>query len=92
MKKVIEILRRDVPRPKTLPKPDDLIGRNYLRWGSKKGFCCPMGLHKKANSNNPIGALDFPLGVGSEDISEFADWWDKQTDPKKAMDRVWGKT
>jgi len=80
---VVEILRRDVPKPKDLPKPT----RNdcWLR------FCngyCPMGLHSEALTPAPMNNSEFPLATDdSRRVFEY--FWDNQTDPQAAVDAVW---
>ena len=94
---VIEIIRRDVPRLKTLPTLT--LTQNYLRWRKpvrKKWMrhisslstisYCPMGLHPKATTPLPIFKYEFPINnLTDEQVRSFAEWWDSQRDPKKAM-------
>lgn len=78
---VLEILRRDVKRPSTLPTytPDG------LRWGQ----CCPMGLCDLARVEEPYEAGDFP--ADEEAIQAFANWWDGLGDAEFAIEAVWPK-
>ncbi len=83
---IVEVLRRDVPRPKELPKCGDYV-LHLLRW--EKSYC-PMGLHPRANSKAPYFNInDFPSYPKIRAIQRFANWWDDQTDPRAAMDAVW---
>ena len=92
---ILDIIRRDVPRPKELPIPDAHLG---LRWNS----FCPMGLTPKTNSECPSDMNSF----GYEDefdqdddlradvlVGSFAEWWDsiQEPDAQEAMDFIWGK-
>jgi len=86
---VVEVLRRDVPRPKELPVLIEIGTGKALRWG----VCiCPMGLHKKSSSYTPTCPLDF---TGDECLNEaicaFYEWWDSLTlaDAPAAMDAIW---
>ena len=84
---VVEIIRRDVPRPEELP-----IGNTIdagLRW--EDAGKCPMGLHPKSRSFAPWYHEDFADGICSDDaVQQFAGYWDKLTDPQAAVDAVWG--
>ena len=86
---VVKIIRRDVPRPKTLPAAlyTGLQGYKCLRWADGK---CPMGMHKLAKSKTPIAPGSFPE-CSEEEISAFAVWWDRQRSAQKAVDAVWGR-
>ena len=92
---VVEILRRDVPRPGYLPvgnplrfdmvlgKRTSLSGR--IVDGNGFGWSCPMGLHPESHGRDePCG---IPFGEGGE---AFSEWWDEQEDAKAAVDAVWG--
>ena len=81
---VIDILRRDVPRPETLPILDATFGK-LLRFPNG---ACPMGLHAMANKITPVFHRDFPICC-SKDIEAFSEWWDRQPNAKAAMDEVW---
>lgn len=88
---VVEMLRRDVPRPEELPSFLHL-GR-CLRW-NRKGPCCPMGLHPKSTTGIPIRESEFAGGIHSVSrIHFFFDWWDNlpEKDAKEAVDAIWGK-
>ena len=94
---VVEIIRRDVPRPTRLPGFSIYFANiKCLRFN---GCSCPMGLHKNSTSYTPTQPEAF-LGDDlimeermrlGEPVESFAHWWDKQTDPKAAVDAVWGK-
>ena len=91
---VVEILRRDVPKPHGLPS-SRLDSGQQMHW---EGCKCPMGLHPLAESYTPttpeqsLGFIDmderFRLG---EPVDSFLEWWDAQTDPQAAVDAVWGE-
>lgn len=89
---VVYELRREVKRPKAMPKPwkerfedDDEL---TLRWKRKKGQCCPMGLHPDAKSATLLGAFTFPF-ASHRAVAAFGAWWDDQTFAKAAVDAVW---
>ena len=86
---VVKIIRRDVPRPKTLPVAMYQARRDYqsLRWANGK---CPMGMHKLAKSKTPITFGSFPK-CSEKEIFEFAIWWDRQSSAQEAVDAVWGR-
>jgi len=92
---VVEILRRDVPRPKELPMPM-VIAACYegvlprpLRWRGKgdRLSCYAIGLHPKS-TEQAYSKEDFPL-ASDEEIQAFVHWWDEQTDAHAAVDAVW---
>lgn len=94
---VVEILRRDVPRPRELPTSRTLAptndhlrwygGRSPNRWTSR---CCPMGLHPAAGLPTPRCDDEFP--ASSLAIFAFAEWWDslEDADAVAAVEAVWG--
>ena len=83
---IVEVLRRDVPRPKELPKFGLGIS-HVLRW--EKSYC-PMGLHPHAMSKAPYFHIyDFPAHPKIRAIQTFANWWEKQTDARAAVDVIW---
>ena len=92
---VVEILRRDVPRPEELPGdkwPSLSWPSPYWRRCSRLGVCCPMGLHPKSLFNAPNDASVFADGETTDDaVDSFGKWWDEQTDPQAAVDSIWGK-
>lgn len=86
---VVEILRRDVPRPPVDPQRRG----DGFRWPAASGECCPIGLHAKA----PCGAPD-DIQVESFIDVEFAaaaafiNWWDglkTLEDARQAVDLIW---
>ena len=88
---VVEILRRDVPRPTTLP--DTFAGWHgqYLRWPLNAWQnCCPMGLHRKALHHTPMNRSEFPL-CGDDAVRAYAKWFDGETDPQWVVDQTWGE-
>ncbi len=89
-RKVADILRRDVPKPKILPVRQADLPSMAFRWENKNGlFYCPMGLHPLAIVPNPFTNTDFPLAT-DEEVAAFAFWWDFQTNHQKAVDAIWG--
>ena len=87
---VIEILRRDVPRPERLP----VLSGGVLRWqfisqvtGSR--FRCPMGLHPDALDPEPDNQFGFPACPSWIAITAFWEWWDNQSDARAAVDAIW---
>ena len=82
---VVEVLRRDVPRPETLPE----FRNTRLRWGrtSRRFGKCAMGLHPKAWHDTPMTEDTFPAPESA--VVAFYGWWDSQTDPQAAVDAVW---
>jgi hypothetical protein len=88
---VVEIIRREVRRPRRLPKP--FAGKGCLRWWP--GGFCPLGMIPRAINPTPVGAWGFKdpvLGVpvlGDEAIGAFWMWWDAQTDARAAVEAVW---
>jgi hypothetical protein len=62
---VLDIIRRDVKRPRKLPRGEygalPALGSCALRWDGCK---CPMGLHPEASSECPDDVDGF-LGIGS---------------------------
>ena len=89
---VLDVIRKDVLKPEELPTSQIEDG-NFLRFTKPDGDrACPMGLHPKARSTNPMGAWSFPMLKPFEQnyiINAFAQWWDKQTDAQAAVDFVW---
>lgn len=89
---VVEVLRRDVPRPDALPTPRLIVAGSaatLLRWGGDN--CpeqCPMGLHPLARVATPSNQHHFPPCNDSE-ITAFYHWFDCETDPEAVMDAIW---
>ena len=85
--KAVEVVRRAVPLPSSMPKSSRLDG-TYLTWDGK----CPLGLIPGATRRLPLSDLDFPASVGLRSwwIESFAAWWDRQTDAQAAVEAVWG--
>lgn len=93
---VVEILRRDVPRPETLPgtlsmKPSGWC-RPPLRFINLPGCPCPMGLHP--DSITPCPGTEDAFAGGKcfyRSIYEFFHWWDDlgPDDAQAAVDAVW---
>jgi len=84
---VVEVLRRDVPRPKELPKSVGWLAWPSCRWGEK----CPMGLHPSAKRDYPLSSWGFGGMESDENVTHFWRWWDSLTEPQahKAMDLIW---
>jgi hypothetical protein len=92
---VVEVLRREVPRPKDLPKPvscghDD--PRTCLRWLGKNNIHVePMGLHPKAKTGTPTCPENFDGKTPEKAMVAFYRWWDGLTEPQAvvALDEIW---
>lgn len=91
---VVEILRRDVPRPTELPRPDEFTGK--LRWDRPEFFhgCCPLGLHPKIDYSDPWAAdVEYCLDgkITERQAWNFIHWWDGLTayDSTEAVDFIW---
>lgn len=76
---VVEILRRDVKRPRVLPTEDG----GAMRWHGR----CPMGLCCEATAIAPYTEGSFPAEY--EAIKAFAGWWDNQKDAEAAVEEIW---
>lgn len=86
---VVEIIRRDVPRPEELPTLG--FENVVLRWRNKKTKC-PMGLPDASTAVAPAVGTSFAGGVCTDTaVKAFGVWWDQQTDPQAAVDAVWGE-
>ena len=96
---VVEILRRDVPRPKRLPKirkiPVSIVGPDVhrLRW---KDCLCPLALHPRLHGHSPMceeAEQAFDSALPARVFFAFMRWWDKLTeaDAKAAVDFIWPK-
>ena len=90
---VVEILRRDVKRPKRLPKLDD---GDMLCWKIKHkgqwGWYCPMGLHPKSDNSTPAFGESFAGGeTKTTAVKSFAKWWDELylLDAAEAVAAIW---
>lgn len=95
-RKVVRILRRDVPKPAKLPK----LGRQCenLTWQRKRNGklekICPMGLHRQSTACQPYDGDSFNGGVCDDyEVRAFWEWWDDLTDDDAAaaVNRVWGR-
>lgn len=88
---VVEIIRRDVPRPETLPVAQT---NSCMRWYRGALLCCPMGLHGTAKLGAPSDGFHFEgelRNCTSDAIEQLGIWWDEQTDARAAVDAVWGE-
>ena len=90
---IVEILRRDVPRPKELPRMCFGVARwRKGMYGEDEDFC-PMGLHERSTDHAPYIGENFAGGVCTTDqVEAFFKWWDEITEPEnipEAMDAVW---
>lgn len=84
---VVKILRRDVPRPKTMPRREGRWNPE-LRWHGR----CPIGIHPAAKSKEPGSIWAWPVpGVTDRNILAFVDWWDqlKSHQARAAVDLIW---
>lgn len=88
---VLRIIRKEVEKPKKLPK----YLRDDLRWRHESGrHICPMGLHEDSESWCPTEDWEFAGGrCNEESIKFFADWWDDiiGSDAQAAVDFIWKK-
>jgi len=93
---VIEVLRRDVKKPKKASKRGILplgfdIKRDWEQGPVKQG-CCPMGLHKHSLRAWPSYSGEFAEGECSDSaVQSFGRWWDAQRNAKAAINAIWGK-
>ena len=102
---VVEVIRREVPRPKELPYYTSKLWvvevlypkvslAKALRWRVEREYCCPMGLHPKSARKEPFTNLQFAGGVcGHYCVPAFGKWWDSlgKRDAVLAIDAIWGK-
>lgn len=90
MPAVLEI-RDKIRRPKNLPSLIKTGPRTHrLRWTHPVFLtpCCPLGLYPGAGSAEATSIYEIPSLDGA--CSIFWRWWDRQTDPKAAVEAVWG--
>ena len=85
---VVKIIRKDVKRPKELPKPtcSENGEDTHLRFNR---LVCPMGLHPNAITETPCTSDDFGCDCITAEVAEFGEWWDEQTNAKAAVEAVW---
>ena len=85
---VVEVLRRDVPRPTDIPYLN--LNCGCLRW---LNGCCPMGLHPKGIVRTPVTGYAFANGLecNSGEVQAFVRWWDwlSNEDTQEAVDAIW---
>lgn len=92
---VLEVLRRDVPRPDELPsliedRNQIRIVSYLLRWGMNCDCYCPMGLHPNSTYPRPFNRSQFAGGIcNTYSIVAFYGWWDGERDAQAAYDAVW---
>ena len=89
---VVEILRRDVPRPKEFPGMYCGVARWRSIDGDEPYDACPMGLHPKSTLEVPGLSDDFAGGACTTwQVQSFYRWWDeiKALDIPEAMDAIW---
>jgi hypothetical protein len=94
---VVEIIRREVPRPSVLP----VRLKETLRWKINNDYYCPMGLCPKALRPVPMGPFSFGYdesrSTGSASpflhTDAFMCWWDRllEKDAAEAVDAIWLK-
>lgn len=90
---VVEILRRDVPRPTA----QIVMGGFGIDGAVPRFECgkCPMGLHPTATQPAPMAIRDFQDGplkmLGSESISDFWEWWEGLMlgEARQVVDLIW---
>lgn len=103
---VVEILRRDVPRPTAR-----IVGgcQGGMGWLAPRFECgkCPMGLHPTALSKTPAIPEGFLAGSALGELNDyknsltrgtppgglFCEWWDALTleEAEQARDLIWPK-
>ena len=93
---VVNVLRRDVKRPRKLPSyfvpPESLV--RALRWRMKLPssgcLACPMGLHPLATNSAPGSRASFPV-ASNRAVRKFGTWWDsiERDDRRAAVDAIW---
>lgn len=90
---VVRILRREVERPKELPRAFPLTGRiGWANLASATVRRCPMGLRHKSILPTPGDALDAGLPFHMDAAVEaFWTWWDslKAEHAGQAVDAIW---
>ena len=87
---VVKIIRKDVKKPKELPKPT-YSGNGedtHLRFNR---LVCPMGMHPNAVTDAPCTSDDFRCDCITAEVAAFGEWWDSQVDAKAAVEAVWPK-
>jgi hypothetical protein len=92
---VLALLRRDVPRPATLPEQFEGVPRwvtvSDAEWDGDDGrhFTCAMGLHPGATSACPYDEGEFPAPVS--EICRTGVRWDrlKKEEYQDAIDEIW---
>ncbi len=84
---IVEAIRKEVPRPDSLPTPCLPSDGLRLRFGG----CAPMGFLPDAVNCVPWFEEDFE-GDRFElaAIRSLAVWWDEQVDAAAAVDAIWG--
>ena len=95
---VVEIIRREVPRPAELPTRL----KETLRWKKNDEYFCPMGLCPKATRPTPSGPFSFGYDESRCPVGDnrflytnaFMGWWDRLRleDAAEAVDAIWPKT
>lgn len=76
------------------PKPSDF---DFLMgvYRTKKGTCCPMGMHPEVIGKAPTLDRRFPGGKDHDmgSVNKFGSWWDSLPESKirSAIRAVWGR-
>lgn len=99
---VLDIIRRDVKRPRRLPVPYECerLDKFVLRWTQlPMGNCCPMGLHPNAECESPIIPQDFDSEAHGftrpprRAVTAFAKWFDSieptRENARAVVDFIW---
>jgi hypothetical protein len=91
---VVVVLRRNVPKPATLPislkSHDRQLPQTMLRWLDDN--TCPMGKHPKSRHPCPGYWQGFADGMCDDAaVTAFFRWWDdiQEKDAQEAMDAIW---
>lgn len=95
---VVEVLRRDVPRPEPSAFVLGFLGRCTPCLRDRTGRC-PMGMHPTVSKGvrTPTRHRHFesggPLGDPAKEsaIDAFFRFWDQQSDPEAAVAAVWDR-
>lgn len=90
---VVEILRRDVPKPTESLFMDEFTvnGQDCMRFYPSSR--CPMGLHPNAIPTCPVTSIGFCQSheVTDGEVKSFYQWWDSLTleQATQAVDLIW---
>jgi len=87
---VVDVLRRDVPRPVELPTILPFgCGPRWIGPLGKLFPICAMGLREGSSRRLPGNPSEFCHEVSMEAVWTFMVWHDEQTDPAALVDAIW---